>query len=71
MFKSTSTTRPKAEEGSSMEWGEGPQRVEGRYGWVLPPERAPRAGACQAARKEVGKTQENRNGGESEAGRGP
>lgn len=29
----------------------GGHRVEGRYGWVLPPERAPRAGACQAARK--------------------
>ena len=36
VFKSTSTTRPKAEGGSSMEWGEGPQRVEGRYGWVCP-----------------------------------
>lgn len=36
MFKSTSPTRPKAEGWSSMEWGEGPQRVEGRCGWVCP-----------------------------------
>lgn len=53
-------------------WGEGPQRVDGRRGgWGVPPGRAPGAGACQAPRREVGRGQENRNGGESEAERGP
>lgn len=33
--------------------------------------RAPRAEPARQQGKEVGKTQENRNGGESEAGRGP
>ena len=51
-------------------WGERPQRVDGRGGGV-PPARAPGAGACQAPRREVGRGQENRNGGESEAERGP
>ena len=37
----------------------------------VPPARAPGAGACQAPRREVGRGQENRNGGESEAERGP
>ena len=37
----------------------------------VPPARAPGAGACQAPRREVGRGQENRNGGESKAERGP
>lgn len=51
--------------------GRGATESGGEVRVGVPPRRAPGAGACQAPRREVGRGEENRNGGESEAERGP